>query len=134
MRVYFAMNGKGSAERILQFEMYPPLCIYNVEFHYQSEHSWVVTECLYLLCTCSLILLSPIVLAQIEEITPLMGMLFMCFVTMFRVWGSGFQPGGCLPVFFELQDELLINILIITSIFCISYMEPLLAISKTMGW
>jgi len=57
----------------------------------------------------------------------------MCFFTMFRVWGSGFQYGGCLPVFFGLQDELLINIFIITSIFFISCMEPLLAISKTMG-
>jgi len=27
------MNGKGSAETILQFELYPPLCIYNVEFY-----------------------------------------------------------------------------------------------------
>jgi len=27
------MNGKGSVERILQFELYPPLCIYNVELH-----------------------------------------------------------------------------------------------------
>jgi len=33
MRVYFAMNGKGSAEAILQFELYPPLCMYNVEFY-----------------------------------------------------------------------------------------------------
>jgi len=57
----------------------------------------------------------------------------MCFFTMFRVWGSGFQPGGCLPVFFGLQEELLMNIFIITSIFCISYMKPLLAFSKTMG-
>ena len=136
MRVYFAINGKGSAERILQFELYPPLCIYNVEFHQQREHSWVVSECLYLLCKCSLILLSPFALGQLEEIAPLMGMLFMCFFTMFRVWGSGFQAGGCLPVFFglqALQDELLIIIFIITSIFCISYMEPLLAISKIMG-
>ena len=93
----------------------------------------MVSECLYLLCKCSLILLSTFALAQLEEITPLMGMLFMCFFTMFRVWVSGFQPGGYLPVFFGLQDELLINIFISTSIFCISYMEPLLAISKTMG-
>jgi len=57
----------------------------------------------------------------------------MCFFTMFRVWGSGFQSGGCLPVFFGLQDVLPINIFIITSIFFISCMEPLLAISKTMG-
>jgi len=48
MQVYFAMNGKGCAERILQFELYPPLCIYNVEFHSQREHSWVVSECLNL--------------------------------------------------------------------------------------
>jgi len=75
-----------------------------------------------------LIILSPFALAQLEEITPLMGMLFMCFFTMLRVWGS-----GCLPVFFGLQDELLINIFIITSTFCISYMVPLLAISKTVG-
>jgi len=33
MRVYFAMNGKDSAETILHFELYPPLCIYNVEFY-----------------------------------------------------------------------------------------------------
>jgi len=33
MRVYFATNGKGSAETILQFELYPPLCTYNVEFY-----------------------------------------------------------------------------------------------------
>jgi len=25
------MNGKGSAETIVQFELYPPLCIHNVE-------------------------------------------------------------------------------------------------------
>ena len=60
------------------------------------------------------------------------GMLFMCFFTMFRVGGSGFQPGGCLSVFFGLLEKLLINVFIITSIFCISYMEPLLAISKTI--
>jgi len=30
MRVYFAMNGKGSAETILQLELYPLSCIYNV--------------------------------------------------------------------------------------------------------
>jgi len=61
-------------------------------------------------------------LAQLEEITPLMGMLFiMCFLKMLRVWGSGFQPGGCLPVFCWLREELLINkIFISTSIFCIS--------------
>ena len=52
---------------------------------------------------------------------------------MFKVWGSGFQPGGCWPVFCGLRDELLTNIIIIASIFCISYMEPLLAIPKTMG-
>jgi len=33
------MNGKGSAEAILQFELHPPLCTYNVEFYYQREHS-----------------------------------------------------------------------------------------------
>ena len=73
----------------------------------------MVSECLYLLGKCSLILLSPFALTQLEEITPLMGMLFMCFFTMFRVWGSDFQPGGCLPVFCGLRDELLINIFII---------------------
>jgi len=93
----------------------------------------VVSECLYLLCKCSLILLSPFALAELEEITPLMRIVFMRFFTMFRVWGSGFQPGVCLPAFCGLRDELMINIFIITSIFCISYMEPLLAISKTMG-
>jgi len=33
MRVYFAMNRKGSAETILQFVLYPPLCTYNAEFY-----------------------------------------------------------------------------------------------------
>jgi len=32
MGVYFAMNGKSSSETILQFELYPPVWIYNVEF------------------------------------------------------------------------------------------------------
>jgi len=29
---YLAINGKSSAETILQFELYPPLSTYNVEF------------------------------------------------------------------------------------------------------
>ena len=33
MRLYFAMNGKGSAETILQFELYPPSYVYNIDFY-----------------------------------------------------------------------------------------------------
>jgi len=33
MGVYFAMNGKSSAETILRFELYPPLSIYHLEFY-----------------------------------------------------------------------------------------------------
>jgi len=57
----------------------------------------------------------------------------MCFFEMIRVWDCGFQSGGYFPVFCGSRDELLINIFIITSIFCISYMEPLFAVPKTVG-
>jgi len=35
---YFAIKCKNSAGTILQFELYPPLFTYNVEFLQQCEH------------------------------------------------------------------------------------------------
>jgi len=60
---------------------------------------------------------------------------FLCFFTMFRVWGSGFQPGGCLPAFCGFWDEILINIKYIHTYFYISYFVrgTTYAIPKTMG-
>jgi len=36
---YLAINGKSSAETILQFELYPPLSTHNTEFLWQRENS-----------------------------------------------------------------------------------------------
>jgi len=54
---------------------------------------------------------------------------------MFTVWGSGFQPGGCLTTFCGLRDELLINIKYIHNYFYILYFVhgTTYAIPKTMG-
>ena len=123
------MNGKSSAVTILQFELYPPhLCAYIT---LSSTSNANIVEWLVSISAVQVSVDSALTIcfgSAIEEI-----MFFMCFFKMIRVWGCGFQPGGYFPVFCGSRDEFLINIFIITSIFCISYMEPLFAVPKTVG-
>jgi len=73
MGVYFAMIGKSSAETILQFILYSSVWTYYVEATWTYVSS--VVSVYYLLCKCSLILLSPFALAQSEVMAPSMRML-----------------------------------------------------------
>ena len=74
---------------------------------------WLVS--IWLLCKCSFILLSPFALAQLEEITPLMGMLFMYFLTCLGL-GQCFSTWGLFACFLwvaSTSDEYIRNYLYI---------------------
>jgi len=78
MEVYFAMNGKIFAETIRNSN-FIDLCA-HITLNSASNANIVEWLCPYLLCKCSLILLSPFTLAQREEITPLMRILLCAFL------------------------------------------------------
>jgi len=93
---------------------------------------WLVSTA-YLLCKCSLILLSTFALAQLEEITPLMRMLFMHFLQClgFRAVVSTWGLFACFVWVARAFDKYIHKYFYI--LYLVGYMEPLFAIPKTMG-
>jgi len=80
---------QNSAGTILQFELYPPLFTYNVEFY--SSSNAIILEWLVSVPAVHLFLVSALSisfgLACTVEVTPLIGGLLMYFFKKFRVKG-----------------------------------------------